>query len=212
MLLTQQNQTLETIQLTNNNQNLININVPQANQPNLLPIINNNPQNIQNFNHQFNPQITQNYNPQFNPQVTQNYNPSFNPQITQNYNPSFNPKITQNYNPSFNPIIQTAPTQVEVKIDNKLPIKSVKIKPKRTITGPVNLGLEPKTISCPFCEEEINTKIEKSTNIKALLIAIGTLYIDFILIQTCRVKAVSCKDCEHSCPNCGHVIGMYRAM
>ena len=193
MLLTQQNQTLETNQLTNNNKNLININVPQANQPNLLPIINNNPQNIQNFNHQFNPQITQ------------NYNPSFNPQITQNYNPSFNPKIIQNYNPSFNPVIQTAPTQVVV--ENKLSVR-----PNRVIIDPIKLELEPKTISCPFCEEVINTKIEKSTNIKALLIAIGTLYIGFVLIQTCRGKVVSWEDCVHSCPNCGHMIGKYYAM
>ena len=197
---TTDNQYLDTNLSINQTQNELNLNSRQTNQPNLLPNMNNNSQ------------ITQNYNPQFNPQVTQNYNPSFNPQITQNYNPSFNPKIIQNYNPSFNPIIQTAPTQVEVKIDNKLPIESVKIKPKRTITGPVNLGLESKKITCPFCEEEIDTVVEKSTNMKALITAIATLYIGFVMIQTCRGKAVGWEDCQHSCPKCNKTIGNYRAM
>jgi hypothetical protein len=174
--------------------------------------MNNNSQITQNYNPQFNSQVTQNYNPSFNPQITQNYAPSFSPQITQNYTPSFSPQITQTYAPSFNPVIQPAPTKVEVKIDNKLPIGSVKTKTKRTITGPVNLGLEPKKITCPFCEEEIDTVVEKSTNMKALITAIATLYIGFVMIQTCRGKAVGWEDCQHSCPKCNKTIGYYRAM
>ena len=205
---TTDNQYLDTNQSINQTQNELNLNVPQANQPNLLPNMNNNPQNIQNVNHQFNPQITQNYNTQINPQINQNYNPSFNPQINQNYNPSFNPQIIQNYNPSFNPVIQTAPTKVEVEI--KPP--PTKVRTKRTITGPVNLGLEPKKMTCPFCEEVIETNIEKSTNMKALITAIATLYIGFVMIQTCRGKAVGWEDCQHSCPKCNQTIGNYRAM
>ena len=178
MILTQQNQTLETNKLTNQTQNILNLNTPQTYQPYLLPNINNNPQNTQNFNVQYNPQNIQNFNPQFNPVFAPTFSPVFAPQISQ-------------------------PIEVERK---------EKTITNRTITGLVKLELEPKTISCPFCEEEINTKIKKSTNIKALLIAIGTLYIGFVLIQTCRGKAVSCKDCEHSCPNCGHLIGKYHAM
>ena len=205
---TTDNQYLDTNQSINQTQNELNLNVPQANQPNLLPNMNNNPQNIQNVNHQFNPQITQNYNTQINPQINQNYNPSFNPQINQNYNPSFNPQIIQNYNPSFNPVIQTAPTKVEVEIKPQ----TTKVRTKRTITGPVNLGLEPKKMTCPFCEEVIETNIEKSTNMKALITAIATLYIGFVMIQTCRGKAVGWEDCQHSCPKCNQTIGNYRAM
>ena len=197
---TTDNQYLDTNQSINQTQNELNLNSRQTNQPNLLPNMNNNSQ------------ITQNYNPQFNPQVTQNYNPSFNPQITQNYNPSFNPKIIQNYNPSFNPVIQAAPTQVEVKVENNLPVSRVTTKIERKLTGPVNLGLEPKIMNCPFCGKKITTNIKKSTNMKALLTAIGTLYIGFVMIQTCRGKAVGWEDCQHSCPECNETIGNYRAM
>ena len=209
---TTDNQYLDTNQSINQTQNELNLNSRQTNQPNLLPNMNNNTQITQNYNPQNNPQMTQNYNPQFNPQITQNYAPSFSPQITQNYTPSFSPQITQTYAPSFNPVIQPAPTKVEVKIDNKLPIGSVKTKTKRTITGPVNLGLEPKKMTCPFCEEEIDTVVEKSTNMKALITAIATLYIGFVMIQTCRGKAVGWEDCQHSCPKCNKTIGYYRAM
>ena len=209
---TTDNQYLDTNQSINQTQNELNLNSRQTNQPNLLPNMNNNSQITQNYNPQFNSQVTQNYNPSFNPQITQNYAPSFTPQITQTFNPQFTPQITQTFNPQINPVIQTAPTKVEVKIDNKLPIGSVKTKTKRTITGPVNLGLEPKKIACPFCEEEIDTVVEKSTNMKALITAIATLYIGFVMIQTCRGKAVGWEDCQHSCPKCNKTIGYYRAM
>lgn len=68
MYQTQQNQTLETNQLTNQSQNVINFNaIPQTNQPNIVPNINNTPQNIQNFNPQNNPQNNNQFNPTFNP-------------------------------------------------------------------------------------------------------------------------------------------------
>jgi hypothetical protein len=205
---TTDNQYLDTNQSINQTQNELNLNSRQTNQPNLLPNMNNNTQITQNYNPQFNPQATQNYNPQFTPQITQNYNPQFNPQITQNYTPSFSPQITQTYAPSFNPVIQTAPQQINVNV----PIPVKKVTTKRTITGPVNLGLESKKITCPFCEEEIDTVVEKSTNMKALITAIATLYIGFVMIQTCRGKAVGWEDCQHSCPKCNKTIGYSRTM
>ena len=177
MYLTQQNQTLETNQLTNKTQNAINFNaIPQTNQPNIFPNINNYPQ------------YNQNHNPQFNPQ----------------FKPIFNPTI----NPTINPVFENKPTII---IQEKEPPK-IEIKTLRTIFGPIKLGLEPQSLKCPFCEETITTQIEKSTNIKALLTAIGTLFIGFVLIQMCKNKPVGCKDCEHTCPSCGHIIGKYYAM
>ena len=169
MNFTQQNQTLETNQLTNKTKNGTNLNVPQTNQPNLVSNINNSPQ----------------FNPQFNPL----YNPQFNNQIT-----TTSPSITNNIS-------------TYAYVDN-----NINVKPSRSIFGPVRVGLEPKKMNCPFCEEKIETQIETSTNIKALLISIGTLFIGYFLIQICKNKSVSCKDCEHTCPNCGHIIGRYYAM
>ena len=177
MYLTQQNQTLETNQLTNKTQNVINFNaIPQTNQPNIFPNINNYPQ------------YNQNHNPQNNPQNNNQFNPTFNPTI--------------------NPVFENKPTII---VQEKEPRK-IEIKTRRTIFGPIKLGLEPQSLKCPFCEETITTQIEKSTNIKALLTAIGTLFIGFVLIQMCKNKPVGCKDCEHTCPSCGHIIGRYYAM
>ena len=74
MYQTQQNQTLETNQLTNQSQNVINFNaIPQTNQPNIFPYINNYPQYNQNHNPQFNPQ----FKPIFNPTINPTINPVF---------------------------------------------------------------------------------------------------------------------------------------
>ena len=174
--LTSQNQTLETNQLTSQNQNVLNLNVPQVNKPNIQPNINTSPQ----------------------------YNQNYNPQNNNQFSPVFQPQINQ----TVAPVINNNPTIIVP--ENKPPV--IEIKTKRTIFGPIKLGLEPQSLKCPFCEETITTQIEKSTNIKALLTAIGTLFIGFVLIQICKNKPVGCKDCEHTCPNCGHIIGKYYAM
>ena len=177
MYVTQQNQTLETNQLTNQTQNVINLNTPQTNQPNIVPNMYNNPA----------------------------YNPTFNPQ----FNPQFNPNVNPVISPNINPTIVQKPT-IEVKVDNAP--KQIQVKSRRTLTGPLKLGIESKRMVCPFCEETIDTETDRSTNIKALLTAIGTCYCGFALIQKCKGKPVDCNDCEHSCPNCGHMIGKYYAM
>ena len=177
MYQTQQNQTLETNQLTNQTQNVINFNaIPQTNQPNIVPNINNTPQNIQNFN------------PQNNPQNNNQFNPTFNPTI--------------------NPVFENKPTII---IQQKETPK-IEVKTTRTLIGPVKVGLEPKRMICPFCGVDMTTQTSRSTNIKALATAIATLYIGFYFIQTCKSKPVSCDDCEHTCPGCGHIIGKYYAM
>lgn len=177
MYQTQQNQTLETNQLTNQTQNVINFNaIPQTNQPNIVPNINNTPQNIQNFN------------PQNNPQNNNQFNPTFNPTI--------------------NPVFENKPTII---IQQKEQPK-IEIKTTRTFIGPIKVGLEPKRMICPHCGADMTTQTSRSTNIKALATAIATLYIGFYLIQTCKSKPVSCDDCEHTCPECGHIIGKYYAM
>ena len=173
MYLTQQNQTLETNQLTNKTQNVINFNaIPQTNQPNIFPYINNYPQ----------------------------YN--------QNHNPQFNPQFKPIFNPTINPVFENKPTII---IQQKETPK-IEVKTTRTLIGPVKVGLEPKRMICPFCGVDMTTQTSRSTNIKALATAIATLYIGFYLIQTCKSKPVSCDDCEHTCPGCGHIIGKYYAM
>lgn len=67
-------------------------------------------------------------------------------------------------------------------------------------------------MSCPNCSANITTRTEKSTNMKALLVAIGTCYCGYALMQICNDKNTSISDCEHFCPNCGKLIGVYYAL
>lgn len=75
-----------------------------------------------------------------------------------------------------------------------------------------NFSQEPKPMVCPYCKKNIVTITKKSTNMKALLIAIGTCYCGFAVMQACNNKSININDCEHSCPKCGNIIGTYYAV
>ena len=164
-----QNQTAETSQLANNTQTNINLAIPKVNNPTMLPNINNNPQNAQNFN------------------------------------PTFNPIISPQINPVFNPHFENKPT-----INVNMP--KMEVKTTKTFIGVTKFGSNPERMSCPNCHENIITRTEKSTNMKALLTAIGTCYCGFALFQICNGKDTSINDCVHYCPICGLKIGVYYAL
>lgn len=135
-------------------------------------------------------------------------NPNNNPQFNQNFNPQFNPIISPQINPVISPVIKNNP-KLNIQIENKIP--KVEIKTKRSFIN-VDFGPESKRMVCPHCDELIDTKTKISMNMKALLTAIATCYIGFVVMQACNKKAISFDDCEHTCPNCGITIGTYYAM
>ena len=152
------------------------------------PLSNNNVQNLGNLN-----------SPQMNPPNNM-VNPVNAPQFNQNVSHQGNPNI------GVNPTITNAPT-ITVNVGGNE-------KPKKTKTfAPLDLGLEPEVMTCPYCEESITTQTKKNINTKALLIAIFTFYIGMVLGQMCKGKSIGCEDCEHSCPNpdCRRKIGKYNA-
>ena len=198
------NQTLETAQLTNPNQNTMNLNPqpPQMGQP-YYP----NPQL---------PQMGQPYNS--NPQFPQTNQPnSYPPQVSQPYmqsNPNmqaipvYNAPIT--VNPKISPNIEISPN-TQVNVEPKINITATE-KVRKKYTPPPKFGPDSVTMLCPECNERISTETEKKYNIKAILTAIATFYVGLVAIQLCNNKGIGCEDCEHSCPKCGTRLGAYYAM
>ena len=184
-----QNRTLETAQLTNPNQNAMNLNTqpPQMGPPyypNPLP-----------------PQMGQPYNSnlQFSPA---------NQPLTQVPNASTAPvnnAVTTTTNSGS--INITGPT-----INVEMP-KAI-IKTKRTHSIVPSFGRESVTLFCPVCDKPVQTIIKKKTNMKALLTAIGTCYCGYACYQCFNGKEVTCEcdDYEHYCPNCNYKFGVYYAM
>ena len=111
-----------------------------------------------------------------------------------------NPLIYQTYSPKI--IVSPYPYSPAV----------VKEKPKRVIRAPIKLSPESITTVCPFCEETINTVVEKNYNIKAILTAIGTCFVGFACLQACNNKKIGFHDSIHSCPNCKGNIGTYNVI
>ena len=131
-----------------------------------------------------------------------------NPTMLPNINNS--PQNVQNYNPvnnqTFNPNIEIKPS-IQIQMPPQEP-------PKRdTFIGlDIKFTSNPERMSCPHCSANITTRTEKSTNMKALLVAIGTCYFGYALMQICNDKDTSISDCKHFYPNCGKLIGVYYAL
>lgn len=115
-------------------------------------------------------------------------------------------------NPTVNPSIQGGITISPIIQTQQAP--QISIKPSRTITrpNPINVGLEPETMNCPFCSEPIETQVTNSTNMKSILVGIASCFVGLALFQICNNKNVGCQDAEHKCPKCGYKIGCYYAM
>ena len=119
-------------------------------------------------------------------------------------------------------------SQINAQNNSQIPGNHINVSPKITVTinkdfqsregdtttyvPPEGFSRESLTMSCPFCKKPIRTKIKKSTNMKALLIAIGTCFCGFACMQVCNNKAIDINDYEHSCPNCSFIIGTYFAV
>lgn len=193
-----QNRTLETAQLTNPNQNAMNLNPqpPQMGQP-YYP----NPQP---------PQMGPPYYPNpLPPQMGQPYNS--NPQ----FSPANQPLTQATPNAPTAPVnnaVTNTTNSGSININVGLPQQII----KTTITHPPlpSFDRESVTIKCPVCDNLVQTIIKKKTNMKALLTAIGTCYCGYACYQCFNGKEVTCEcdDYEHYCPNCNHKFGVYYAM
>ena len=138
--------------------------------------------------------------------------PIFQPNIAPNGNnqPQNTPVLNNQVNPVISPVFQNSPS-INVNVENKF--DKLEHKVTRTHTPRLaDLGPKSERITCPFCHEEVDTEISKSTNLKAFWTAIGTCYCGFACIQSCRKKEISCDDVEHKCPNCQRIVGKYYAM
>ena len=135
---------------------------------------------------------------------------TYQPNITANpiNQPQISPAFNNQIHPVYNQKIEVNPT---IKVEQKFDKFEHKV--TRTYTNRfVDLGPKSVRMICPFCNEDGDTQIKKTRNMKAFCTAIWTCYCGFACIQMCRNKEISCDDVEHYCQNCGHLIGKYHVM
>ena len=65
-----------------------------------------------------------------------------------------------------------------------------------------------KTI-CPFCRNQIITKVNKKCNWWSCALCYFCGIATWITLQCCRNKNLNCYDAEHFCPSCGNKISQY---
>ena len=67
----------------------------------------------------------------------------------------------------------------------------------------------PCSMSCPFCNSQINTEVKKNWNMFSCVFCLWAGICCWAGLQFCRNKQLNCFDAEHYCPVCHNKIGDY---
>ena len=81
--------------------------------------------------------------------------------------------------------------------------------PRVIYVDSTNFKTSPCNTVCPFCHNQIQTKINTKCNWYSCLLCYFTGCCYWALFQWCRNKNLNCCDAEHFCPVCGNKIVDY---
>ena len=70
---------------------------------------------------------------------------------------------------------------------------------------------DPTTLTCPFCKQTIRTNVDTDLNCANCCLCLMTGVIVWACIMCCMDKDLNCCDATHKCPNCGSIVGNYKA-
>ena len=116
---------------------------------------------------------------------------------------SFSNRMSNQANP-VPTIIQPQP-----QIQNQQIISNQMAKPQVVYVDTTNFKTSPCNTVCPFCKNQIQTKVNTKCNLYSCLFCYFCGILNWMLIQCCRNKEFNCCDGEHVCPMCGNKIADY---
>ena len=105
-------------------------------------------------------------------------------------------------NPPYTSPNQPYPPQYPQPVINQ-------IQPQVVNVVNTQFGTKPVSINCQFCKSPVTTVVKKSCNICSFLLCWCTGCIFWICVQAFRGKELNCCDAQHTCPNCGQILGNY---
>ncbi|XP_058805852.1 lipopolysaccharide-induced tumor necrosis factor-alpha factor homolog [Phymastichus coffea] len=76
------------------------------------------------------------------------------------------------------------------------------------MTG-TNVGPEPMTMTCPYCNATITTRMETEPTTKTHLLCLLMCLFCCWPCAPCVYCIDSCQAKKHTCPNCNHFLGVY---
>ena len=94
---------------------------------------------------------------------------------------------------------------------NEQPIIVNQVIPQIVHVVAFKFGTSPVSITCQFCRVPITTIVHKSFNFCSCLLCYCTGLLVWICVQLLRGKELNCCDAQHTCPNCGQILGIYSA-
>ena len=109
----------------------------------------------------------------------------------------------------YQPVVQPVYGQ-HIIVAQPQPVVSgaIIVNQNQPLLGAPVFSVSPVLMVCPFCQQQITTRVVTNCNIGALCLFLCITYFYFI-IQCIRGKDCCCNDAIHYCPNCGHELGRY---
>jgi lipopolysaccharide-induced tumor necrosis factor-alpha factor len=106
----------------------------------------------------------------------------------------------------FPPFSQEENPQSQSPVNNQ-------VQPQQQVINVVNaeFGTLPVSITCQFCKTPVTTNVKKSCSCCSCLLCIVTVFFIWLCIQCFRKKEINCCDAQHTCPNCGQILGNYKS-
>ena len=95
---------------------------------------------------------------------------------------------------------------------NQTPVVVNQAQPQQVINVMnTQFGTQPVSITCQFCKTPVTTNVQKTCSCCACCLCCWTGLFIWICIQCCRKKEINCWDAQHTCPNCGQILGNYKS-
>ena len=95
---------------------------------------------------------------------------------------------------------------------NQTPVVVNQAQPQQVINVMnTQFGTQPVSITCQFCKTPVTTNVKKSCSCCSCLLCIVTVFFIWLCIQCFRKKEINCCDAQHTCPNCGQILGNYKS-
>ena len=79
------------------------------------------------------------------------------------------------------------------------------------VINPNMFKTTPIALTCMFCKKPVTTNVRRTCNVCACLLCYFTGLVFYVCVQCCRGKDICCYDAEHTCPQCGNVVGTYNS-
>jgi hypothetical protein len=151
------------------------------------------------------PNANINANVNANVNINANAQPFINGQAMPVQQPMFQPQAQGVYQPAVQPLFSA---NAVVGQPQPLLQGGIVVNQGQPIFQMQAINVNPVSMACPFCKNQITTVVERQFNCAACCVCF-ILGVCYFVMQAVRGKDLCCDDATHRCPYCNNIVGSY---